>query len=223
MNIIKDLIDWILQIIEKYGLLGVFVGSILEEIVAPIPSPVVMMAAGAGLLGTYEGFSIALALNLLLIALVGSTGATIGSYFMYGIGYFGGKPFVEKTSRFTGVSWKEVEKLQNKLSKSKSDELTIAGLRSIPVMPSVIIAVSCGVLRINPISYTLSFFSGGILRNIIFLTIGWQVGAAYAQSAEGFENVTDWVTKLIALCLVLGVGYLYWRRHKAEKAEQASS
>lgn len=218
MGFIKTIVDWVLDVIVRYGLIGVFVGSIIEEIMVPIPSPLVMISAGAALLGQYDGFSAVLLINILLIACIGSIGATIGSYFMYSIGYFGGKPMVERTSRFTGVSWKDIEGIQAKLNTSNRDELTIAGLRSIPVMPSALIAITCGVIRVNPFSYTISFFSGGIVRNLIFLIIGWQMGSAYLKGAEDLENISSLVSKIIACLLFIGLIYLYWKRHKMEKS-----
>lgn len=212
----SSIIDWIIELINKFGLWGVFFGSLLEELIAPIPSPLVMMGAGAALLGKYEGFSLALGWDMTLIAIVGGIGAVLGSYLPFYIGYFGGKPLIAKTSKFTGVSWKSVEKIQAKLENSASDEITITSLRAIPVMPSVLIAVTCGLLRINFFSYTISFVIGGIIRNFVFLIIGWQVGSAYINSASTFENITDWVTKIIVGLGIIGLGYLYWRRSKQD-------
>ncbi|BDQ04804.1 MAG: hypothetical protein KatS3mg084_0322 [Candidatus Dojkabacteria bacterium] len=220
MEIVKNIIDWVLEIIAKYGLLGVFIGSAVEEIIAPIPSPLVMMSSGAALLGHYNDISVGLVTNMFLVAIVGSFGATLGSYVMYAVGYFGSKPVIDKTKKFTGVSWDEIQNLQSRLDGTKKDELTIMFLRSVPVMPSVVIAVSCGVLRINPLSYFVSFFCGGIVRNIIFLIIGWQMGSAYLQGADSLESITSIVSKVIASILVVLLGYLYWRRYKIGKGRE---
>lgn len=210
------ILKWIIDFITQMGLLGVFIGSIIEEAIAPIPSPAVMMGAGFVLLKDYDSVSLGLMGNLSLIALVGAIGALIGSYLMYGIGYFGGKPMIDKTKRFTGVSWESVEKFQNKLDKSSRDEITIASLRAIPVVPSVLVAITCGVIRINPVSYSLSFFVGGFVRNVIYLIIGWQLGSAYLQGSEGFESVSDIVLKVIVALVIVVIGYLYWKRSKSE-------
>lgn len=211
------IVNWILENIEKHGLLAVFTGSFLEEMIAPIPSPAVMMGSGMMLLKEHTGFTGSFFLELMTIALIGGLGALLGSYFTYGIGYFGGKPFIEKTRRFTGVDWKTVEKFQKRFDGTKRDEVTITLLRSIPVMPAVVIAVTCGALRINPISYSITFFVGGIIRNIIFLVIGWRIGEAYKNLAHGFDSVQNVIQVLIAMALLGGLAYLYWRRHKSEK------
>lgn len=213
----KPLIDWAIEIVNKFGLWGVFFASIIEEVIAPIPSPIVMMSAGAAMLSEYNSPSTGLAVEMLLIAIVGALGATIGSYLPFFIAYYGGKPLIEKTSKFTGVSWKFIEKLQARLEKSNSDEITIGSLRAIPVMPSVLIAVTCGLMRINIFSYSISFFIGGIIRGLVFLIVGWQLGAAYVDGAHAFEDVSDWVQAILLVGIIIGLGYLYWKRNRIEK------
>jgi membrane protein DedA with SNARE-associated domain len=214
---LNNIADWLIILIQELGLWGVFFASIVEEMIAPIPSPLVMMSAGAALLGQYDGVSIDLAYNMTLIAIIGSVGATIGSYFPYSLAYFGGKPVLDRFGKYIGINWKTIQKLQEKLNNSKNDEVTLGFLRSIPVMPSVFIAATCGAIRFNFLSYTLSFFVGGIFRNFVFLIVGWQLGTAYLNGADAFESVSDWVTKILVVFIVIVLGYLYWRRSKIEK------
>jgi LPXTG-motif cell wall-anchored protein len=215
------IVNWLLTSIQQHGLLAVFTGSILEEMIAPIPSPAVMMGSGVILLSEHTSVTGAFLAELSSIALIGAIGALIGSYLMYCIGYFGGKPVIEKTQRFTGVKWSTIEKFQAKFNGSRRDEVTIATLRSIPVMPAVVISLTCGALRINPVSYSISFFVGGIIRNVIFILIGWRIGEAYKNLAHSFDSVQNIVTVLIGLLLFAGLGYMYWRRNKSEKTEEA--
>jgi len=43
---VEDLVSWTLEAIKNLGGFGVFIGVLLESIIAPIPSPLVIMAAG---------------------------------------------------------------------------------------------------------------------------------------------------------------------------------
>jgi membrane protein DedA with SNARE-associated domain len=178
-----------------------------------------MMSAGSALIENTD-INIANLLQVLVISLIGAFGALLGSYVWYIIGYIGGRPLIERTSKFSGVKWKSIEKFQAKLDKGKSDEITIATLRAIPVMPSVIIATACGVIRVKPTSYTISFLIGGIVRNIVFIVIGWRVGGALTKVAHGFDSAQDIVMVLIALIMLGVLGYLYYKRAKREKAEE---
>jgi membrane protein DedA with SNARE-associated domain len=214
------IINFLIEQIRLHGVLAVFFGSFVEEAIAPIPSPAVMMGSGFILLEKYQGVSTLFIVDLLKIALIGGLGALLGSYIIYALGYFGGKPVIEKTKRFTGLKWSHIEKFQAKLESGKRDEVTIAMLRAIPVMPAVVISGSCGLLRVNILSYSISFYIGGVVRNIIFLIIGWKIGNAYQNLAHTFDSLQNVITILIAVLLVGGLGYLYWRREKEEKVEE---
>lgn len=215
-EVFHKLLDWISKNIEAHGLSAVFWGSIIEEIVAPIPSPAVMMGAGFVLLKEYDSVSISLAAEMGTIALIGALGALIGSFLMYLIGFYGGRPVIEKTQRFTGIKWKNIEKFQTKLESRKSDEITLIALRALPIMPSVLIALGSGVLRIKPIKYSICFYIGGVLRNIVFLILGWRIGEAYDAAAEGFDSAQNIFTILIGIAVVGIIAWIFLRKRKLE-------
>ena len=64
---LADLTACILDAIRSHGVLGVIIGVALESIIVPIPSPVVIMAAGAVLVE--QGASLAAALPTLLFVI----------------------------------------------------------------------------------------------------------------------------------------------------------
>ncbi len=43
------------------------------------------------------------------IGLVGSVAATLGSLAHYALGYYGGKPLIERFGKYLGISWEEIE------------------------------------------------------------------------------------------------------------------
>ena len=84
----SEITQWILELLRTHGPLSVFIGVMIESIIVPIPSPVIIMGAGAVLiapnLSSYEAFKdIAL-----LIVLPGSIASTLGAYIGYGIGFW---------------------------------------------------------------------------------------------------------------------------------------
>ncbi|MDP2864959.1 MAG: hypothetical protein Q8O90_01815, partial [Elusimicrobiota bacterium] len=44
---IAEITQWILELIKTHGPASVFIGVIIESVIAPIPSPVIIMGAGA--------------------------------------------------------------------------------------------------------------------------------------------------------------------------------
>ncbi len=112
---LEKLIQVTQSVIFVGGPIGVFAASILEEIIFFIPSPVVPMAAGFFLLSPQMELVEATSRAILYIALPVSLGQTIGSLFPYYIGYFGGRPTVEKWGRLIGLTWKNIEKNRAKI------------------------------------------------------------------------------------------------------------
>ena len=99
----SELTAWILEGIRTHGLLAVIIGVAIETIIIPIPSPLIVMAAGYVLIP--QGALMAVLWNALWIAVVAGLAQTIGSYFLFFIGYYGGKPIIEKYEKWHGVSW----------------------------------------------------------------------------------------------------------------------
>ncbi|MGH7833346.1 MAG: hypothetical protein ACREQK_06860, partial [Candidatus Binatia bacterium] len=87
-----ELLSWIMDSIRAYGPWSVFAGVIIESVIVPIPSPLVIMGAGFVLIDPSISVQAAFFQILLLIVLPGSIASTLGAYIGYGIGYWGGKP-----------------------------------------------------------------------------------------------------------------------------------
>ncbi|GAI50659.1 unnamed protein product, partial [marine sediment metagenome] len=120
---------FILDLIKTHGILAVILGVVIETVIVPIPSPVILMAAGFILV---EG-AIANALLLCLwIALVAGLAQTIGSYLLYGLAYWGGKPLIDKYEKFHGVSWDEITEFKKKFRKGRKEFITLFLLRALP-------------------------------------------------------------------------------------------
>ena len=43
---LADLTNWLLEAIKTHGLLAVVLGVVIETVIVPLPSPVIVMAAG---------------------------------------------------------------------------------------------------------------------------------------------------------------------------------
>jgi membrane protein DedA with SNARE-associated domain len=88
-----EIILYLENILFVYGPLGVFIASIIEEVIAPIPSTLVIMGTSfivlKGAVISIDAF-LKLFLNIVLPA---SLGVTIGSLFVYGIAYLQVSPF----------------------------------------------------------------------------------------------------------------------------------
>lgn len=206
---IETLVIFLKTSILPLGSLGVLYASIIEEVIAPIPSAAVLVTSGFLFLSGLSGVALFKVL-ILTIALPAALGITIGSSFVYGLGFFFGKPFFERWGKFLGVSWVHVESAREKFSRGPRDELTLGFLRAIPVIPSVVLSALSGVIRMNPISFFLATFVGSIPRSAILAFIGFKLGTFYESYAQTISHFEDSILLLCAASLM--VFFLY--RHR---------
>ena len=106
--------NWIMDSIRAYGPWSVFAGVIIESVIVPIPSPLIIMGAGFILIGAELKIFEAMMPMLLQIVLPGALASTLGAYIGYAIGYYGGKPMVDRWERFLGFTWRDVEALEKR-------------------------------------------------------------------------------------------------------------
>jgi membrane protein DedA with SNARE-associated domain len=201
----------------NYGALGVFLASIIEEIIAPIPSTLVIMGSSFLILKGYP-FAVDSILRLLIyVVLPASAGVTVGSLFVYAIGYFLGSPFIKRWGKYMGVSWEDIEKAEGRFSSGHNDNLILFTLRAIPVVPSVAISIFCGFIRYRLRDYLIFTLLGSLVRGFILGILGWQFGMLYMEISQQISFLEELV--LLVLVIVLAV-YLYRRKTKGPKIDK---
>jgi membrane protein DedA with SNARE-associated domain len=213
-GILDAVIQWSLAFVTAYGPYSVFLVVILEEILLPIPSPLVIMGAGFILIPPNIPLGEAITQVTLLIVIPASIASTIGSFFAYYIGYFGGKTAVMKFQRFLGFNWAEVEKAEKRFEDTNKTWVTIAILRAIPFFPIAVVSLTAGVLRLNKWKYALATFVGSVPRVFVLGMIGWSLGSAYVTFAEQLNVVEDVILVGIAVVIIY---FLYRNRQRYAK------
>ncbi len=200
----------ITPLLETYGVLGVFLASITEEIIAPIPSSVVVLSAGF-LLTNGADLQQATIIVLLKIMLPASLGITLGSLFPYYLARLGGAIAIDKFGWLLGVRSASLKRAEEWFAKHKSDEILLFLVRTIPVIPSVIIGLFCGLVRMPVGEFLLYSFLGSLIRTFILGMIGWWAGRAYLELADRIGRIEDIV---LAVVVIAGIGaaIYFWRR-----------
>ena len=209
-----EILNWIMESIRTYGAWSVFAGVIIESVIVPIPSPLVIMGAGFILINPELSFTGALTPILLLIVLPGATGSTLGAFIGYGIGFWGGKPLVERWKGFLGLEWREVDAFQRRLRGSHV-RATIFFLRALPIVPLSLISAAAGFVRLSPVTYTLWTLYGSIPRCLLLAYLGWGIGDAYHRLAHGIDRVETLLSLSIVLLLI---GLIVWLRRRVRKS-----
>jgi membrane protein DedA with SNARE-associated domain len=204
---VAEILNWIMDSIRAYGPWSVFVGVIIESVIVPIPSPLIIMGAGFVLIDPALSFFQALAPISLQIVLPGSIASTLGAYIGYGIGYFGGKPMVDRWQRFLGFSWEDVEAMERRFQSGQVNT-SIFLLRALPIFPLSVISAAAGLLRLPLRQFTLWTFYGTIPRCLFLGYLGWGLGETYQGIAQGIDRAEGIVSGLLILVIIAGIVWL---------------
>jgi membrane protein DedA with SNARE-associated domain len=212
--LISEITQWIMELMKTHGQLSVFIGVMIEQIIVPIPSPMIIMGAGAILISPGLSIPNAFLQILWIIVLPGTIASTLGSYIGYTISYYGGKALVVRFERFLGVDWSQIEKLEKRF-RGKKEALSIFFSRAIPVFPISLVSIFAGLLRIPIRPFTISTFLGSIFRCFFLAFFGWWIGATYEKAATRLDSIETIASILMLIGMGLAFGYLY---HKFRRA-----
>ena len=200
MDFIKD----IFQYLQNLGGYGVFLGVIIETIITPIPSSLVPMAAGFILIPAQTSPERALTLCFINIASFGALAATLGSVFAYSIGYFGGRTVIIRFSKYTGITWEDIEKAKTKME-DRRGHITLVISRIIPIIPLAPVSATAGIIRYNAIPFLALTFIGCLPRYFMLGILGWMLGESLwilSNSIEIIENTVLIAATLIIIMLI---------------------
>lgn len=208
------MIHTVIQLLEQFviplGWFGVFMAEIIEEIIVPIPSAVILL--GSGFLFLKGSFSLAFLGTLFFTVVLPATlGLTLGSLVIYGLAYKGGKLFLDRYGKWLGIDWSDVEYVTKKFESGTFDEWTMVLARVFPIIPSVLIAVFCGVTRMPHKKYIILTLIGAFFKALFLALIGWQVGEFYLRYADIISHIEN--TVFIG-CIILGIGFIIYRKVK---------
>jgi len=209
---VQGFLAWLIPLVQAYGALSVFIAVIVEEIIVPIPSPLVPMAAGFILIPADASFFAASATIVYMIAIPGAIAVAIGSMVIYAVGYYGGERAIKRFRRFLGTNMDKIEKTSKKLEQGSRTWITIAVLRAVPIFPTSIVSLAAGIMHLSAKKFFLSTLIGAIPRMFILSVIGWQFGSTYIYIAEKFDVLENVIFVLAIALAVAGLYYFIKRR-----------
>ncbi len=186
-----------------------FLGSIIEEIIAPIPSPLIMTLAGtmAASLGKTWPY-------LVLLSLTGAVGKTIASYFIYLVADKFEDVVLVKFGKFIGLTHAQVEGIGQHLNKGIRDDIVLTLLRALPIIPSAPISAICGLIKLNLRTYLTSTLIGTFIRNFVYLIAGYTGLNAAEEFIVSMESLEVVVYLFVAIITIASISYFYYQKHK---------
>jgi membrane protein DedA with SNARE-associated domain len=204
---VTEILNWIMDSIRAHGAWSVFAGVIIESVIVPIPSPLIIMGAGFVLISPDLLFVQALPPIILQIVLPGAIASTLGAYIGYAIGYYGGKPLVDRWEKFLGFSWNDVEALERRFQAGQVNT-TIFFLRALPIFPLSVISAAAGLLRLPLNQFSLWTFYGTVPRCLFLAYLGWGLGETYQTIARGIDKAEGIVSGVLILSIFAAIIWL---------------
>ncbi|MEK7587156.1 MAG: VTT domain-containing protein [Patescibacteria group bacterium] len=192
--------------------LFVFLGSIIEEVIAPIPSPLVTMMAGVLVFSAGKTF-----LTLIVLAIIGGLSKTLICWLFYILGDKTEDYLLKKFGRWLGVSHTEIEGLGKYFNGTKRDVWALLFIRALPFMPTTIVSLFSGIIKIKMENYLLATSIGLTIRSFIFLVIGYTGFASLESIINGIGSIESALQIIIALILISVLAYFYWQRKVKHK------
>ncbi len=185
--------------------LYVFFGGFVEELIAFIPSPLIMVSAGS--LAFKQGHSFSYTLFLVLLVAVSKT---IGSLVIYCLADKLEDIFLLKFGKFFGVSHKEVEAIGKRFDKTWKDDFLVFFLRAVPVFPGTPVAVISGLIKLNLKTYIGATFMGVWVRSLFFAVIGYYGISQFNDLFASIENIVKFL--LVLTVFLFGLYFVYRKK-----------
>ncbi len=196
---IDNLLIWLSStmehIITVLGPWGVSLLMAIESCNIPLPSEAVLPFAGILVNKGVMNFHVA--------AIFGAIGCVLGSIPSYYLGYFGGRPFVEKYGKYFLVSHKDLEEADAWVDKYGDWAFFIC--RMLPVVRTFI-SLPAGILRARKRTFFTLTFLGSLIWCYLLVYVGVKMG----ENMEALKHIWHKFDAVIIIaCLILGGLYIY--------------
>ena len=193
---ILNFVSYLYSLIQWPGVVALMA---IESACIPFPSEIIMPLAGWMLINEKS----LTAIYTLLAGFYGALGNTIGSAIAYGVGMWGGRPFLRKYGKYILISQHDLDLADRWFDKRGDWSVFIS--RLLPVVRTFI-SLPAGIARMHFVKFLIYTFVGSFI---------WSVGLAYGgfHLGEHWEQLRDVMRPfdpfIIAVIVILAALYIY--------------
>lgn len=191
-EILKPIIDFVISFISTLGYPGIFLLSILESALIPIPSEIIMPFSGFLVSnGTFEPVSVVLA---------GTFGNLVGSILTYYLGIKAGRAFILRYGKYILFKKSHLE-FTEELFQKYGDKISFF-CRLLPAVRTYI-SLPCGVGKTNFVKFSIYTFLGSLIWNSMLTYVGIIFG-------DNWENIDKYAIYLDVVSVCVITGFVIW-------------
>lgn len=193
-----------ITIISSIGYVGLFFLMMLESMVAPIPSELVMPFAGFLVSdGTFSWVGVLIASSL---------GSIAGSLLSYYIGLYGGNKVVITYGKYLLLDVNDLMRTEEWFR--KKGEYTIFIGRLIPVVRHLV-SIPAGIGKMNLRKFCFYTVTGATIWNMFLAYLGYILGKNWSS----VRHYTEPISIIVAILLVAGFAWFVYRHVGVSKDE----
>ena len=191
--------DWVLLMMDKLGLFGVALMMFLENVFPPIPSELIMPAAGfAAAMGRME---------LWLVIAAGTAGSVIGALPLYYLGTLLDEQrlfaLMDKYGKYLLLTRDDIIKAQSWFDRYGNSVIFFG--RMIPAIRSLI-SIPAGMARMPMLPFLLLTTLGSAIWSALLAYAGFVLGANYQKVADYIapsSSAVGWIVGVALLFIIL--------------------
>lgn len=190
--------NFVINIMNKYGYLGILFLITIENVFPPIPSEVILTLGG--FMTSKDGIN----MSLSGVIMYSTFGSMLGAVILYYVGYIFNKDRLlkivrSKVGRILCLKESDIVKSDN--SFNKNGDLTVLYCRFIPIVRSLI-SIPAGVNKMKLSIFLLYTFIGSLIWNTVLVSLGKLVGENYMVVAGVFSKYSK-VILILLICLIV--------------------
>jgi membrane protein DedA with SNARE-associated domain len=201
-RIIAPIAAWIVAVISSLGYAGIVLLMAIESACIPLPSEIIMPFSGYLVsTGRFE---------LVLVATAGAIGCNVGSTVAYAIGYWGGRPVVERWGYWVLIGRRELALVDWFFARFGG--ITVFIGRLLPVVRTFI-ALPAGIARMSMVKFQIYTFLGSWPWCFALAYVGMRLGDRWNTDPE-LREVMHRFDGVIVAAIVLAVAWYVWMHWK---------
>ena len=201
-KIVAYLSGWVIWMITLLGHPGIVLAMAIESACIPLPSEIIM---------PFSGYLVSQGIfSLWAVSVSGAIGCVLGSVVTYYIGFYGGRPFVEKYGKYVLIHKKDLDRA-DAWSKKYGDTAVFIS-RLLPVIRTFI-SLPAGIMKVNFAKFVIYTFVGSLIWCWFLAWIGLKLGEHWNTLSPYFHKFD----LVIGLVIAAGAGYFIYHHLKGGK------
>jgi membrane protein DedA with SNARE-associated domain len=197
--------------LETWGYLAVFLLSFISAMGLPVGAEVAIIYGGV--LASGQISDEPHHLNLVVVIVVATAAELLGSLTGYLIGYFGGRPLVDRVGKYVLLTHHDLDRAEAWFNR-RGEPFVLFG-RFIPLLRSFV-SFAAGLGEMAIAKFLLFTLIGCAIWCTALTSLGYSLGSSYNHVLKAFS----YAGYLAAVIAIIAVAFVIWHRLRLVRQER---